>query len=380
MPLPAQHFRFPAPITPALIAVLLGMATTVAGPSQAQTSEAVASIRFAVPAGDLDQALSRFGRQAGIQIAVDATLTGGLQSRGLNGLHSVAAGLRLLLAGTGLEAVREDGGEYTLRRLPPTSGEATLAPVTVTADSGTKTDTPIVETPQSITVIGAEEIETLKSQSLQDAFGYVAGVNRAEGLDRTSDAFFLRGFKTGNSSVFRDGSQYVINYYNGRQEPYGLERIELLKGAASVLYGSAAPGGLINTVSKRPSTETLRELNVEFGSFDHRQLSGDFAGALDPQDDWSYRLTFLQRDSGTFIDHVPDDRSYVAPALKWQPDAATSLTLLAEYQKDHTVYVTARASVSNPPPASSTKPVSAFNRMVRKPWFRRRSTSLPRTT
>ena len=205
--------------------------------------------------------------------------------------------------------------------------------------TGTKTDTPIIETPQSITVIGAEEIETLKSQSLQDALGYVAGVNRAEGQDRTSDAFFLRGFKTGNSSVFRDGSQYVVNYYNGRQEPYGLERIELLKGAASVLYGAAAPGGLINTVSKRPTTETLHELNVELGSFARKQISGDFAGALDKEGDWSYRFTFLQRDSDTAIDHVPDDRTYVAPALKWQPDANTSLTLLAEYQKDHTVYI-----------------------------------------
>jgi iron complex outermembrane receptor protein len=118
-----------------------------------------------------------------------------------------------------------------------------------------------------------------------------------------------------------------------------LERIELLKGASSVLYGASAPGGIINTVSKRPTEEPLRELNVELGSFRRRQVSGDFGGALGQGSDWSYRLTFLQRESDSFVDHVPDDRTYLAPALRWQPNAGTSLTLLAEYHRDKTAYV-----------------------------------------
>ena len=130
-----------------------------------------------------------------------------------------------------------------------------------------------------------------------------------------------------------------MNIYNGRQEPYGLERIEFLKGASSVLYGAMPPGGVINTVSKRPTVEPLRELNVEAGSFRRRQVSADFGGALDQDGTWSYRLTALRRDSDTFVDYVPDDRTYVAPAIKWQPNEATSLTLLAEYQQDRTVYV-----------------------------------------
>ena len=345
----------------ASLAISLALAAAYGLPTQVGAAEngVPAEQTYHIPAGSLAETLTRFASRAGVSVQVDARLVEGLRSAGLNGSHSVASGFARLLAGSGLDAVERSSGIYVLRALPkPAKGEATLTPVTVTADapqesasgplkgyvarrsaSGTKTDTPIIETPQSITVIGAEEIETLKSQSLQDALGYVAGVNRAEGQDRTSDAFFLRGFKTGNSSVFRDGSLYVVNYYNGRQEPYGLERIELLKGAASVLYGAAAPGGLINTVSKRPTTEALHELNVELGSFKRRQVSGDFAGALDKEGDWSYRFTFLQRDSDTAIDHVPDDRTYIAPALKWQPDANTSLTLLAEYQKDNTVYL-----------------------------------------
>lgn len=353
-----MHRRRPltVPLRPLALALLFALNAAALPTLHAQTAS---SRPYNLPAAPLATTLNKISRDAGLTLTVDSGVIGNRQASPVHGQFSPEQALHAALAGSGLELMKTDAGTYTLRKSPAaTPGEASLTPVTVIADAlqenawgpvkgyiakrsatATKTDTPIIETPQSITVIGAEEIETLKSQSLQDALGYVAGVNRAEGQDRTTDAFFLRGFKTGNSSVFRDGSQYVVNYYNGQQEPYGLERIELLKGAASVLYGAAAPGGLINTVSKRPTTEALHELNVELGSFKRRQVSGDFAGALDQTGDWSYRFTFLKRDSDTAIDHVPDDRTYIAPALKWQPDANTSLTLLAEYQKDHTVYL-----------------------------------------
>lgn len=235
---------------------------------------------------------------------------------------------------------------------------ATLAPVTVTAQredatgyfegfaahrsaTGTKTDTPLIETPQSITVVGADEIRELKSQSLADAIGYVAGVSRLEGQDRTTDTIVSRGFQLSPQSgnYLRDGTKFTANPYNGQQELYGLERIEVLKGASSVLYGAAAPGGIVNTISKRPTTDPLRELNVEYGSFNRKQLSGDFAGALDKDKQWSYRLTFLGRNADGAADFVRDDRLFIAPAIKWQPSAATSITLLTQYQRDRTNYV-----------------------------------------
>ena len=313
-----------------------------------------------VPAQPLAAALNELSRQTGTQVFAAGDMVAGVGARAVAGRLTLEQALREMLAGSALEATRTANGDFAIRRAAnPRTSSSTLPVVTVTAaadqenptgpfrgyaarrsGTGTKTDTPIIETPQSITVIGAEEIETLKAQSLQDALGYVAGVSRAEGLDRTSDGLFIRGFKIGDAgNIYRDGTLYTVNYYNGRQEPYGLERVELLKGASSVLYGSAAPGGIINTVSKRPTTEPLHEINVEAGNFNRKQVSGDFGGALGKDSDWSYRLTFLKRDSDTFIDYVPDDRTYIAPALKWQPSAATSLTLLAEYQKDRTVYV-----------------------------------------
>lgn len=315
---------------------------------------------YAIPAGPLADVLARFGQASGILLSYPPGLAANRQSPGVSGQHTIPSALARLLAGTGLETVPQANGGYTLRALPPAApGEASLAPLTVTANvhqenawgpvgsyvakrsaTATKTDTPLIETPQSITVVSAEQLEALKPQSITEALGYSAGVFRSEDIDSTRDQMTVRGFQLDAEygSYFRDGLKYTVNGFNGQQEPYGLERIELLRGAASVLYGLSAPGGLINTVSKRPTTETLRELNLSVGSFDRKQISGDFGGALTEDGVWSYRLTGLYRDSNTFIDSIKDDRTYIAPALKWQPDAATSLTLLAEYQKDLTAY------------------------------------------
>lgn len=203
--------------------------------------------------------------------------------------------------------------------------------------TGTKTDTAIVETPQSISVVTSEQIRDLHAQTLQDALAYTSGIaSGAAALNPSlADTFFLRGFQADNQfgSFYRDGMRYMANIFNGKQEPYGLERIELLKGPSSILYGAAAPGGVINAVTKRPQADALRELNVEYGSFDRKQVSADFSGVFDPQAKWTYRLTALARDSGTFIDYGQNDRVYIAPALTWRPTSNTALTILTSYQK-----------------------------------------------
>jgi iron complex outermembrane receptor protein len=202
--------------------------------------------------------------------------------------------------------------------------------------TGTKTDTAVLETPQSITVIGAEQIETLKAQNVTDAVAYSVGGVRAPYGERVGDEVMLRGFLIPTS--FRDGTRYQSNRFDGQQETYGLERIEVLKGAASILYGAAEPGGVVNTVSKRPTAVPLHEIVVEFGSFARKQVAADFAGALSEDGAWSYRLTGVKRDSETYVDFIDDNRGYIAPALKWQPNRDTSITLLTEYQRDRTAY------------------------------------------
>ncbi|MET0335032.1 MAG: TonB-dependent siderophore receptor [Rhizobacter sp.] len=369
---------------------LAGLLTSPVALVHAQTEPVAQAARaYDIPPGPLAATLNRFAEQSGIYLAATAELTQGKTSPGLRGSYSVTDALPLLLQGTGLVAAFQNNGAYSLvKRAEPGTTEATLPAVKVRATAvtesatgpvdgyvakrsatATKTDTPLIETPQSITVVSADQIRTLQAQNLVEALGYSAGVLRDEGADRTGDGFVIRGFGASafSGSVYRDGSKYQANFYNGQQELYGLERVEVLKGAASVLYGNAGPGGVINTVSKRPTLDPLRELNVEYGSFNRKQVSGDFGGALTSGGALSFRLTALHRKSDTFIDHVPDDRTYIAPALKWQPSAATSLTLLSEYQQDLTTYVYAL------PPEGTILPningPIARNRFVGEPGY-----------
>lgn len=317
---------------------------------------------FDIPAQALPSALTVFARQSGLQVTMDAAIIHGLSSPGVSGSLSPAAALTRLLAGTGLTWQMIDAKTVALSKAAP-GGAMTLDPVTVEGRApghavesptgpvagyvakrtatATKTDTPVIEVPQTINVVTADQIAATKAQSLKNALAYTPGIVSREGDDRTSDAFTIRGFQASSTSgsIYRDGSKYSVNVYDGQQEPYGLERVEVLKGAASVLFGNAAPGGIINTVTKRPSQTPLHEINVEAGTADHRQISGDFGGALTPDGAWSYRLTALKRDADTSVDHVADDRTYVAPALTWSPDAGTSLTVLSQYQKSHTAYL-----------------------------------------
>lgn len=204
------------------------------------------------------------------------------------------------------------------------------------AATGTKTDTPLNEIPQSISVVTADQLTDTGARTLQDALGYVAGVSAEQGSygALSTESFMMRGFEVQpySGGILRDGMKYQPNVYNGAQETYGLERVEVLKGASSLLYGTGAPGGVINTVTKRPSADMLKELSVTVGSDRRRQLAADYGGALDDAGAWSYRLTGLVRNGDSVADFGYNDRTYLAPALTWRPSAATSLTVLSSYQ------------------------------------------------
>lgn len=358
-----SSFRLRPVVTAALLctaALALAPAAVLAQP------QAASPVRdYDLPAAPLGATLNRIARDAGLALTVDAARVGAREAAPVRGRYDAPQALRRALAGSGLVLRQTDAGGYTVVPEPapaaPSAGRSgeTLAEVRVTAAAlretawgpvdgyvatrsaaGTKTDTPIVETPQSLSVVTADQIDAQQPASLVDALAYTAGVVRTEGSDRTTDSFVIRGFEAGatQGSMYRDGSKFMVNAYDGQQELYGLERIEVLKGAASLLYGTAAPGGVINTVSKRPTTEPLHELGIEFGSYNRKQLKGDFGGALNEEGTLSYRLTGLVRDSDTFIANVPDDRRFLAGSIRWQPTSATSLTLQAEYLRNHTNY------------------------------------------
>ncbi len=205
-------------------------------------------------------------------------------------------------------------------------------PVKVTA--GTKTDTPIIETPQSVSEITRDQIDVLNWQSTQQAVRYTSGVNGENfGPDQRYDYVTVRGF-------------YPVEYIDGLQAPiapasslndigvdlWGFDTIEIMKGPASVLYGESPPGGLLNLTSRRPLDNFHGEVRGQYASFDSWEVAGDVTGPITAGLDG--RLTALYRDAGTQLDFEKHRRFYVAPALTWNINPDTSLTFLSFYQDD----------------------------------------------
>lgn len=203
--------------------------------------------------------------------------------------------------------------------------------------TATKTDTPIAETPQSISVIGTTEIEARQAQSVSETLNYTAGIQPDKfGYDKRLDWFNIRGFDETQNGLYRDGlQQRSYSFVSWQQETYGLERIELMRGPTSVLYGQNAPGGLINTVSKRPRADMENEIELQTGSHNRKQGSFDIGGKIVEDGSVLFRATGLLRDSDTQVNYVEDDRVYFAPSLTWEGED-TSLTLLSYYQEDNT--------------------------------------------
>jgi iron complex outermembrane receptor protein len=201
--------------------------------------------------------------------------------------------------------------------------------------TATKTDTPLNETPQSISVITREQIEDQGAASVADSLRYSAGVfSNTYGFDNRGDWARIRGV---DFTQYQDGLRMLFGSYNNiRPDPWTLERVEVIKGPASVLYGQGGFGGLVNLVSKRPQAEPLRQIELSAGSHGRKQVAVDFTGPLNADGSLQYRLLALGRDSGTQVDHVPDDRALLAPSLTWAPNAATRATVYANVQRDET--------------------------------------------
>lgn len=200
--------------------------------------------------------------------------------------------------------------------------------------TGMKATTDINEIPQSVTVVGREQIDDQSPQKIDEALRYVAGVNASTyGTDADTDWIYIRGFQAEQTGVFLDGiSLFQTGFGTFLIDPFFLERIEVIKGPSSVLYGSGNPGGFINMISKRPTDEPLRYVETGINSFGNGYLGLDFGDKLGSDDVLSYRLTGKISGGGWETDKADDFRGTIAPSLTWSPDDATRLTILSSYQ------------------------------------------------
>ncbi|GAC1039365.1 TonB-dependent siderophore receptor [Pseudomonas sp. No.117] len=204
--------------------------------------------------------------------------------------------------------------------------------------TGSKTDTPINEIPQAISVVTRDEMDQRGVQDFNAAVAYTPGIRALDyaGGQGAPD-IFMRGFRSFNLfGIYQDGLRTGFNQYDTSFETFGLERVDVVKGPASVLYGQMAPGGIVNMTSKRPQDEAIRHIEYQTGSYDRQQFGIDLNSRLTGDGSLLGRIVMLQRDSGTQVDHSPNDRTYVAPSLTWRPTDEDTFTLLAAYDKSKT--------------------------------------------
>uniref|UniRef100_UPI0039F098F2 TonB-dependent siderophore receptor n=1 Tax=Bordetella sputigena TaxID=1416810 RepID=UPI0039F098F2 len=218
--------------------------------------------------------------------------------------------------------------------------------VATRSSAGSKTDTALIDTPQSISVVTRQQMDDQAAQTLDQALRYVPAVYSQDN-DLRFDQLTLRGFA---ADSYLDGMKLnrTTWFANPRIDPYFLERIDVLRGPASVLYGQASPGGLVDMVTKRPSAEPLHSIEMGVGNDQRYQLGFDFGGPVDQDGKWLYRVTGLGRDANTQTRHVEEQRIGIAPALTWQPSSDTKLTFLGSYQYDP------EGGLFNPVPAAGT--------------------------
>ncbi len=216
--------------------------------------------------------------------------------------------------------------------------------VPVVSSAAMKSDTPILETPQSVSVVSRDQLDARSVTTLVEGLQYVAGLAiQPGGKDPRFDNVFIRGFDNNGYGAYRDGLREVgdPNYLSlFRNEPYGFERIDVIKGPSSVMYGQGAPGGLVDVISKRPPDKAFGEIVGQFGNYDRFQGAFDFGGPATQDGTLFYRLTGVFRDSdaqiANFSNFVKDNRTYIAPAVTWKPTNDTTLTILADYTHDLT--------------------------------------------
>ncbi|MDJ0036817.1 ferrichrome porin FhuA [Pantoea allii] len=199
--------------------------------------------------------------------------------------------------------------------------------------TATKTDTPLRKTPQSITVVTREEMDLLGPQTLKDAFRYSADVMvDSRGSVSGFNSVNIRGFSQVGDNIYLDGLKLQSDSFTSFQvDPYMLERAELLRGPASVLYGLSDPSGIIALVSKRPTPETLREVQFKAGNHNLFQTGFDFGGAVDDDNKLTYRLTGVASDQDQQQTGEKAKRYSIAPSFTWRPSDKTQFTFLSSF-------------------------------------------------
>jgi len=330
------------------LSAALAAALFTAPAAQAQAPAAGSSAAaYDIPAGPLAPALNRYASAASLVLSFEPALAQGKRTAGLQGSRGVEADLARLLEGTGLEAVAQPGGSYTLRALPPAPGVTTLKAVQVTAQTerdlvtegsgayaapGTslfKGAQTLKDTPQSVTVVTRQRMDDQRLDTLEEVLANTTGITLRRRVGGGND-IIARGFET--STVQYDGVPLPRSYTNGNMlqaSSVHLDRVEVLRGAQGLLEGAGSPAGAVNLVRKRGTAE--RQLMVEgrAGSWDNYGARVDASGPLNEAGTLRARAALDYEDKNAYVDKVWDRNlsAYAALDFDATPDTTIGLGL-----------------------------------------------------
>lgn len=237
-----------------------------------------------------------------------------------------------LTAALPMVAAAQDGQPVVLA---PVVIEASVADndaatlVATRSGAGSKMATDLLDTPASVSVITSREIQQRNATTVEQVLAYSAGVTADYyGSDDRFDNFRIRGFDV---YTYRDGLSLGRPFGNIREEVFAFERVEVIRGANSTAFGISDPGGMVNYVTKRPRPDRFGEAYVAAGSNDHAEVGFDFGDRITPDGTLSYRLTGKVRDASAEYDYSRDDEKFLMAGVTWQPDAATSLSVMVDH-------------------------------------------------
>jgi iron complex outermembrane recepter protein len=213
--------------------------------------------------------------------------------------------------------------------------------------AGAKSDTPVTEIPQSVSTVTREQMDAQAVQTIDGALRYVPGVTTQDN-DIRFDQISIRGFQI--DDAYLDGMRLMRTtwYATPRIDPYFLDRIDVVRGPVSVLYGQSSPGGVVLETSKLPTAYPFHEVQMQIGSDNRYQGMFDLSGPVDKNGTVLYRVTGLARDADSQTDHIKEQRLAIAPSVTFRPDRNTTFTLMGSYQYDP------QGGLFNPLPAAGT--------------------------
>lgn len=317
----------------ASVLTVSGLALLPLSVAQAQEQQS-AQFNFALAAKPLPQALSDFSRVTGLSVIYTDEAPYGLNAPAVSGPMSATQALQRLLGGSGFTFRQIDARTLALEPVPSDGalnlGATTISAVAEPADSTSYQPPPtssvmrsrglLLETPQTVNVVPAQVLRDQQPRNLDDALANISGITQANTLGSTQDAVMLRGFGDNrNGSIMQDGMPVV----QGRALNATAERVEVLKGPSSLLYGIQDPGGVVNIVSKKPQLLQSTSLTVRGSTFGNgKNGSGGNLDTTGPIGDsgLAYRLIVDHEDEDYWRNYGTHRESLIAPSLAWYGD------------------------------------------------------------